>query len=63
MSSDNLLAAAHLLLPEVLIKYFDRINYEIKGEEIHFYFTALNEVPKAFKDVSLHSNRLKTIFT
>ena len=55
MSSDTLFAAAHLLLPEVLVKYFDLIKYEIKGEEIHFYFTELNESPEEFKDVKLIS--------
>ena len=55
MSSDTLFTAAHLLLPEVLVKYFDLIKYEIKGEEIHFYFTELNEIPKEFKEGKLTS--------
>ena len=55
MSSDALFTAAHLLLPEVLVKYFDLINYEIKGEDLHFYFTELNTVPEGFKDDNLHS--------
>lgn len=55
MSSDTLFAAAHLLLPEVLVKYFNLIKHEIKEEEIHFYFTELNEVPEEFKNVKLHS--------
>ena len=55
MSSDTLLSIANLLLPEVLVKYFDMTKHEIKGEEIHFYFTELNELPEEFKDVKLHS--------
>lgn len=55
MSSDTLFAAAHLLLPEVLVKYFNLIKQEIKEEEIHFYFTELNEVPEEFKNVKLQS--------
>lgn len=55
MSSDTLFSAAHLLLPEVLVKYFDMIKYEIKREEIHFYFTELNQVPVEFKDCKLSS--------
>ena len=55
MSSDTLFAAAHLLLPEVLVKYFDLIKYEIKGEEIHFYFTELNQISDEFKDGKLSS--------
>ncbi len=55
MSSEGLLSIANLLLPEVLVKYFDMTKHYIKGEEIHFYFTELNEVPDEFKDVKLHS--------
>lgn len=55
MSSDALFAAANLLLPEVLVSYFDLTKHEIKGEEIHFYFTELNTTPEEFKDVKLHS--------
>jgi len=39
MSSDVLTSIAQLLLPEVLIKYFDMTKFYIKDEEIHFYFT------------------------
>ena len=55
MSSDTLLSIANLLLPEVLVEYFDMTKHEIKGEEIHFYFTELNTVPEEFKDDNLHS--------
>lgn len=55
MSSDKLLGIANLLLPEVLVKYFDMTKHFIKGEEIHFYFTELNETPEEFKGVKLHS--------
>jgi hypothetical protein len=55
MSSDTLFAAANLLLPEVLVKYFDMTKHYVKGEEIHFYFTELNEVPEEFKAFKLHS--------
>jgi hypothetical protein len=55
MSSDALFAAAHLLLPEVLVEYFDMTKYEIKGEEIHFYFTESITVPEEFKEDNLHS--------
>ena len=45
MSSDTLLSIAKFLLPEVLVSYFDLTKHEVKEEEIHFYFTELNEVP------------------
>jgi hypothetical protein len=55
MSSETLVAIANLLLPEVLVTYFDLTKYEIKGEELHFYFTELNEIPKEFVGSKLHS--------
>jgi len=55
MSSDPLLAIAKLLLPEVLIEYFDLTSHTIKGEEIHFYFKEDNITPVEFKDQNLTS--------
>jgi hypothetical protein len=55
MSSDPLLSIANLLLPEVLVTYFDLTKHEIKDQEIHFYFTELNETPKEFVGSKLHS--------
>lgn len=55
MPSDTLLAIANLLLPEVLVTYFDLTKHEIKGEELHFHFTELNEVPKEFIGIKLQS--------
>lgn len=55
MPSDSLLAIANLLLPEVLVTYFDLTKHEIKGEELHFYFTELNNIPEEFIGVKLHS--------
>ena len=55
MPSDSLLTIANLLLPEVLVTYFTLTKHEVKGEEIHFYFTELNEVPEEFKGLKLLS--------
>jgi len=55
MSSDALFAAANLLLPEVLVIYFEMTKHEVKGEEIHFYFTENNSVPEGFDTDKLHS--------
>ena len=55
MSSDSLLSIANLLLPEVLVTYFDLKKHEVKGEELHFYFTELNNAPDGHSDVKLHS--------
>jgi len=55
MSSDVLFAAAHLLLPEVIVKHFDLIKYYIKDDELHFYFTESNVIPEEFTEDNLHS--------
>ena len=55
MLSESLLSIANLLLPEVLVEYFDMTKHEINGEEIHFYFTEMNTAPEEFKDVNLYS--------
>jgi len=49
MSSDTLFSIAKFLLPEVLVRYFDLTKHKIKEEEIHFYFTELNEVSEELK--------------
>lgn len=55
MVSDPLSVIAKLLLPEVLVTHFDLTKHEVKGEEIHFYFKELNEVPKELAGANLHS--------
>jgi len=55
MPSDSLLAIANLLLPEVLVTYFDLTKHEIKGEELHFYFTELNNVSDGYSGAKLQS--------
>ena len=55
MPSDSLLSIANLLLPEVLVNYFDLTKHEVKEQEIPFYFTELNDIPNGFSRVKLHS--------
>lgn len=55
MSSDTLLSIANLLLPEVLVTYFDLTKHEIKDLAIHFYFAEFNETPKEFIGSKLRS--------
>jgi hypothetical protein len=55
MSSEALLSITNLLLPEVLVTYFELTKHEVKSEEIHFYFTELNLIPDGFNAVKLHS--------
>ncbi len=55
MFSDSLLAISKLLLPEVLVDYFNLTKHELKEEELHFYFTELNKTPEEYKDDKLIS--------
>ncbi|MDD7913536.1 transposase [Polaribacter ponticola] len=51
----RLLDIAKLLLPEVLVDNFKLTKHEIKQDELHFYFTELNNVPIEYKAVKLSS--------
>jgi hypothetical protein len=55
MYSELLLSIANLLLPEVLVSYFELINHLVKGEDLHFYFTENNSIPENFKGTKVHS--------
>ena len=55
MSSDILLAIAKLLLPEVLVTYFDLTKHQIKGEERHFYVTEYIKTPDGYSGEKRHS--------
>ena len=55
MLSGSLSSIAKLLLPEVLVTYFDLTEHEVKDDDIHFYFTELNDIPKELIGVELHS--------
>ncbi len=55
MPSDSLLSIAKLLLPEILTTYFDLSKYDVKEEEIHFYFKEINNTSEEFKGQKLHS--------
>ena len=55
MLSSSLTDIAKLLLPEVLVDYFELTKHEVRGEELHFYFTELNNIPDELKAVKLSS--------
>jgi hypothetical protein len=55
MDSASFLSVAKLLLPEVLIDYFQLTNHVQKGEEIHFYFKEQNELTLGFSGNKLTS--------
>ena len=47
MKNDTFLSLARILLPEVLIEYFDLVECNTKAEELHFYFKEKNLHPEA----------------
>lgn len=55
MEADGLLSVAKLLLPEVLVDYFDLRKHELIGEELHFHFVEKNIVPSNFSGDKLMS--------
>ena len=55
MDSSSFLDIIKLLLPEVLINYFELTAHKIEGEELHFYFKEKNEPPKKYSSVKLSS--------
>lgn len=55
MESSSFLEIAKLLLPEVLIEYFELSHHKIKGEELHFYFKEKNDQPEEYASSKLSS--------
>jgi hypothetical protein len=55
MPSSSLFAIVKLLLPEVLITHFELKKHISKGEDLHFYFTELNNTPDEYRGVKLSS--------
>jgi len=49
MSSTDLLPIIKLLLPEVLVIYFDIVSHYSNEEELHFHFQECNELPGEYK--------------
>lgn len=44
-----------LLLPEFLVDYFDVVDYEKRGEELHLFFEEKNNTPVEFVSARLSS--------
>jgi hypothetical protein len=55
MDNGSILGIANLLLPEVLVDYFELTNHKQKGEELHFYFKERNDKPEEYSGVKLSS--------
>ena len=55
MDSSSILAISKLLLPEVLIDYFELTSHKIEGESLHFYFKEKNKHPKEYASGKLSS--------
>jgi len=55
MENSSFLDIAKLLLPEVLVNYFELTHHKVEGEELHFHFKEKNEQPKEYSSVKLSS--------
>lgn len=44
-----------LLLPEVLVDYFELTKHEVKTDQLHFYFKEVNSIPAGFERSKLNS--------
>jgi len=55
MGSSSFIEVVKLLLPEVLIDYFELTHHEAKEKALHFYFKEKNEQPKEYSSVKLSS--------
>ncbi len=44
-----------MLLPEYLVEYFEVVNYDKRGEELHLFFEEKNDTPTEFDSVKLSS--------
>ena len=49
MPSIDLLPIVKLLLPEVLVNYFDIVSHSSAEEELHFHFQERNDLPREYK--------------
>lgn len=49
MPTIDLLPIAKVLLPEVLVTYFELTSHKIEVDKLHFYFTEHNELPEEYK--------------
>jgi hypothetical protein len=43
-----------LLLPEIIVEYFELTSYK-KGDEIHLYLKEVNSIPKEYRQSKLSS--------
>ena len=48
MPNIDLLPIAKLLLPDVLVKYFELTTHKLESGTLHFYFSEYNILPEAF---------------
>jgi len=48
MLNSDLLSLAKILLPEVLIEYFELIDFKVYPDKIDFYFSEYNIIPDEY---------------
>ena len=46
-----------LLLPEIIVEYFELTSYQKEEEILHFYLKEINSIPKEYRNCKLSSKR------
>ena len=52
---DSFIDILKLLLPEIIVDYFELTSYKKEGETIHLYLKEINQIPKEHRESKLTS--------
>lgn len=52
---DSFIDILKLLLPEIIIDYFELTSYKKEGETLHLYLKEINSMPKEYRESKLSS--------
>lgn len=52
---DSFVDLLKLLLPEIIVEYFELTSYEKTEEVLHLYLKEINSIPKEYRDSKLSS--------
>ncbi|WP_369801758.1 hypothetical protein [Flavobacterium sp. LM4] len=49
---DSFVDLLKLLLPEIIVEYFELTSYEKGDEVLHLYLKEINSIPKEYSDLN-----------
>ncbi|TPG31603.1 DDE transposase, partial [Flavobacterium pectinovorum] len=52
---DSFIDLLKLLLPEIIVDYFELTSYKKEGETLHLYLKEINSIPKEYRESKLSS--------